>query len=368
MKFPSIITHILVTLLLFIAGSIYPVFNNAILTYQFRYKNNLSLQFQQPWFQTLLSFVGMSLFIIPSLIMSRCKDDININNSGMQLFRSSSFSSILGIFSLVLQTYSLIYMPVHIWQIFNDFYLLFSALFSIIIGRKKLHFTDWIGLFFVVLGISFAGVSVLIRSISLRSELTTEIFFSFILQILGHALRAFVELGEESLLESSKPYTITAYEGIWGVYLISFIILPIVNITQTDLIIFHEYSPDILTFIKCSKVLIVLEIFFAISFAIYRFSEIYLLKSSKSRRSIYESFLPLTVWIFSFVKHKIQKVKNNTPFFDKYSYLEIIGLIITLLGSLMYHKIIKLSCFAYSKETLDDSRNSQMIPNNFVLD
>lgn len=364
----SVFLQILVTLLLFLAGSIYPVINNTILTYQFQYKNNLVLQFQQPWFQTLLSLIGMSFFIIPSLIISRCKKDINNQTNGWSIYRSSSLSSILLIFSLVLQTYSLIYMPAHIWQIFNEFYLLFSALFSIIVGRKKLHFTDWIGLFFVVLGISFAGVSVLIRSISLRSELTTEIFFSFILQILGHALRAFVELGEESLLESASSSTITAYEGIWGVYLVALIILPIVNITQTDLIIFHEYSPDILTFFKCSKLLIILEVFFVISFAIYRFSDIYLLSASKLRRSIYISFLPLTVWLTSFVKYKIQKEKPNLPFIDTYSYLEIAGFIITLFGSLMYHKIIKLSCFVYSKEAFDNSRDAQMIPNNYVLD
>ena len=362
-----IISKIIATLILFIAGSFYPVINNTILTYQFQFEKNLSLQFQQPWFQTLLSFTGMSFFIIPSLIKTRCKEDINSHNSEMAVFRSSSFSSILGIFSLVLQTYSLIYMPVHVWQIFNEFYLLFSALFSIIIGRKKLHFTDWIGLFFVVFGISLAGVSVLIRSIHQRSELTTEIFFSFILQILGHSLKAFVELSEESLLENSSSLTVTAYEGLWGVYLITLIILPIVNITQTDLIIFHERSPDILTFLKGSSFLIIFEVFFIISFAIYRFSEIYLLGASKARRSVYESFLPITIWLLSFIKYKIQK-NNILPFIDNYSYLEIAGLVITLLGSLMYHKIIKLSCFVYSKENLDTSRDVQIMPNNYVLD
>ena len=83
-----IISKIIATLILFIAGSFYPVINNTILTYQFQFEKNLSLQFQQPWFQTLLSFTGMSFFIIPSLIKNSCKEDINSHKSGMAVFRS----------------------------------------------------------------------------------------------------------------------------------------------------------------------------------------------------------------------------------------------------------------------------------------
>lgn len=365
----STIIQIISIFLLFLFGSIYPVISNTILTYQFTYKDKIYLQFQQPWFQTFLAFIGMSFFIIPSLVITRCKEDINNNNnSGLAVFRSSSLSSIFGIFSLALQTYSLIYMPVHIWQIFNEFYLLFTALFSIIYNGKKLHITDWIGLFFVVLGISFAGVSALIRSISERTELTTELFFSFILQILSHCLKAFVELGEDSLLKSSSSLTITAYEGLWGVYIISLIILPFVNITKYNLIGFHEYSPDILTFFKSSKFLIALEIFFVISITIYRFCEIYLQGTSKEKKYIFESLLPITVWFTSFVKYKIHKSASVSPFFDNYSFIEIAGLVITLFGSLMYHKIIKLPCFVYSKESLGSTKDIQIVPDKYVLD
>ena len=353
----SLIQQIVAILVLFIAGSLYPVLNSTILTYNFRFKGSLFLCFQQPWFQTLIAFLGLSFFIIPSLIytkFSKKKNNSKQDNqyTNLAIFRLSSSASILRIISVGLQTYSLTFMPVNVWQIFSEFYLLFTALFAVIFKQEKLHFTDWVGLFFTVLGIALAGVSALLRSISERSNAITELFFSFILQILSHALQSFSVLSQENLLKESSPITLTAFEGLWGVYLIGLIILPLVNVTDSHAIGIHETTADLPYFFKNSTALIPLEIGFLLLFGLYRFSCFYLFSKSSYRESIYNSFLPSTFSITTLVRHQIYKDNLVISFLEKYSILEIVGIVSTFLGSFIYHNIFKLPCFGYSKESL----------------
>ncbi|OHT08581.1 hypothetical protein TRFO_22843 [Tritrichomonas foetus] len=365
----SLFTQIIAVIILFITGSIYPVVNNYILTHQFPYKNGLTLQFRQPWLQTFFVCFGMTFFMIPTLIRAKCKANIKADKiSGFNLFRVIIAPSLLTILYVALQTYCLMFMPVNIWQIFNEFYLLFNAFFSVTFRGQKLHFTDWTGLFFVVIGIAFAGVASLMRSISERSATTTELFFSFILQILAHCLKGFASLGEDYMLQNSNTVTVTGFEGLWGIYLIAFIFLPFCNITKSQYVGIHEITADAVTLFQNSTALIILEIVFICCIAFYRFCSLYLYSLSSFRKTLYESFLPITVWLISYFTHLFTKQENSRKFFDYNSYFEASGLIITLFGSFIYHRIIRLPCFAYSKETIDNNSSEvQIAAKNYLL-
>ena len=362
----STFQQILSAIAFFILGSLYPVVNNTILSFKFRYKNNLELEFRQPWLQTFLMFFGMSFFMIPTLIKARCKSQQNSNRiSGFQLYRIVFVPVFINIIAAILSTYCLMYMPVHIWQIFNEFSLLFNALFSAMFKHSQLFFSDWIGLFFVVIGISFAGVFSLLRSISEHSSTTTELFFSFILQILCHCFRSFSSIGEEFLLKESTPITIIGFEGLWGIYIIGLIFLPLSNVNKSDYAGIYEVSADIIPFFQNSKYLILLELLFIICVSFYRYARAFIMSSSVNTKSLYESFFPISVWLISFLRYLVVG-SESTKFFDSNSAFELIGLIITLFGSLLYHRVIKLPCFLYSKESNNSDVHS--MTNDYLLD
>ena len=161
----------IIIILFFVAGSVLPVINGQILRTSVSWRFGLSLQFQKPWFQLWITYFGMSMFFLTTLVQKkRAKEAHKIIQKitipiDFKIFRQVALPSICSILVNYLQNKALIYLPVTVWQMFFGFQVLFTTLFAVTYRKQQLFLVDWMSLFISVAGMCFIGVGALLRGI-----------------------------------------------------------------------------------------------------------------------------------------------------------------------------------------------------------
>lgn len=339
--------------LLFVSGSAYLVLMNFTNKKQFPWKNNLTLYFQYPWFLLTVVFVGRLFAFFPLAIMTRCKPDHTLSGpiKILEIMNHTFVPAFLEIISTALQNYGLIYMPQTIWSLFHGFQLLFITVFAIVFRHQQLFLVDWLGLFITVAGISASGCGALARGIYAHESNIANLFFAFIAVMLANAIRAYQTIVEEKLVHDLElhPLEVTTYEGLWGSFLLIFIILPILNITPNDIhVLIHEDTGDAFYMLGRSGVLITLLVFIALTSAVQCFTGLVVVSYSDAiHRVLYEMVFPLIVWIALTIGYYITKDTYVGQQLDKNSIIDIVGIVIAILGTFVYNRFIKFPCFTY---------------------
>lgn len=371
-KLPRKAARISSLIVLFIAGGAFPVLNNAILGIPFPWRNGLYIEFQKPWFQNCMMFMGMALFIVPSFVMHRCRCSRETDGPVQCgfIFRAVAIPSILNIIATLLQNYALMYMSTTAWQLFHGFQMLFTTLFAVTYRKQQLLLIDWLGLFVTVLGMCFAGVGSLLRGIDNETSSITTVFIALLLVILSHGLKSFQFILEEQLTHDSgvTPLDLTAYEGIWGTYLCVFVCMPITNILNPmSGVGIYENTLEAFELLSYSGTLVLLLVFYIISITAYNYAGVYVVSySSAIHRGIYEMIRPFIVWIISTVTYYITKIDAAGEKMDENSAFEMVGFGICVLGMVIYNRILKLPCFTYSPN-MDDNDDLESIADNLIL-
>lgn len=353
----------------YLSGSIYPILSTAILKQPFNYRYDLKIQFRNPWFLNCMVFIGMSILVIPYLVynLTKGKSSLNRENSynkdkiwreNLRLFRETFKPAILYIISNITQSYSLLFIPTSVWQIFIGFQLLFATLLTLKMKRTQLAITDWLGLLVIMSGICFGGVSTMLRGFSDDTTSIFQIFMAFLALIISNCLKAYVILLEEYLFKEYKAIHIQigCFEGLWCAYLSIFIIIPIINILPKSWgVIFYENTIDTFYIINNNnETLLIMIVFYAICSIIYNFCGLVIIYyQNAEQRNLDEMLRPSFVWILSTIVYYITKNSYAGEKFDRYSVLEIISFALIIIGKLIYNKIIKISCFYRTTKTIN---------------
>ena len=348
----------------FIFGSCVPVLNSVILRDKFPWKNGLRLQFRKPWFQLTGMFFGMTIFVIPVLIYRRLESRqlafMRVSWT-FGMFRKVALPAVCNFVATGLQIKALMYLPTTVWQVFFGFRVLFATLLAVTYRRQQLLLVDWLGLFISVAGMSFSGVATLLRGIAREDNQTiSDMFFSFIIVILSHGVQAFQTIFEEKLLhdEGINTATLTAFEGIWGLYISVFIVLPFVGvISPTGQLELYENTLETFEMLGKSKRLVVLVLFYVLFVTMFSFFGIAVTElSSAIHTNMYEMVRPLPVWLLSFATYYISGNEALGEPLDLYTLLELGGFATSVIGSLIYNRVLKFPCFVYIEEKRQEMR------------
>lgn len=339
----------------FFTGAFYPVINGLILKQSFPWKDDLQLRFSKPWFQVLALNFGMVFFgikFIFEFIRKECKKNTVYQQTfSWATFRKSGLPAILYIIASVLQTYSLIYMPPSVWQIFHGFQVLFTTLFAVTVLKQRLFLVDWLGVFMNVLGLSFTGVATLLRGITKKDDEISTMFLMLILAIISHGVKSYQTVLEEKILKETKipSSDLTAYEGFWGFFALVFVCLPgIMALPITSP--FYENTIEAFVQFYYSKVLSTLFALYIIFVVLFTYCGILVTQYNTAiRRNMYETIRPLFVWIISVSAPYIVKSVDIGEDLDKYTAIELTGFAISIVGSLIYNRVWRCGCFIYAE-------------------
>lgn len=348
----------------FIFGSCVPVLNSVILRDKFPWKNGLRLQFRKPWFQLTGMFFGMTIFVIPVLIYRRLESRqlafMRVSWT-FGMFRKVALPAVCNFVATGLQIKALMYLPTTVWQVFFGFRVLFATLLAVTYRRQQLLLVDWLGLFISVAGMSFSGVATLLRGIAREDNQTiSDMFFSFIIVILSHGVQAFQTIFEEKLLhdEGINTATLTAFEGIWGLYISVFIVLPFFGvISPTGQLELYENTLETFEMLGKSKRLVALVLLYVLFVTMFSFFGIAVTElSSAIHTNMYEMVRPLPVWLLSFATYYISGNEALGEPLDLYTVLELGGFATSVIGSLIYNRVLKFPCFVYIEEKRQEMR------------
>ena len=342
----------------FIIGAFTPFVSGLILKNSFEWKYNLTLKFRKPWFTNWITYIGMMTLSIPKIISCIKGKETGLN---WQIFKDTAVPSIFALISSYMLNYSLIYMSLTVWQIFFSFEILFTTVFAVTIRKQQLYLVDWFGLLLTVVGVCFNGVAGLIRGISSTDNIST-IFFMFILCILAHGIKSYETILEESLLHEQKlsGYDLTIAEGIWGFFLMTFIVLPICQALPSDLFLYENTIESFQQIGKSIHLLLFNVAYMilntAFAFLGFQITDIY----SAIQRNMYENIRPLALWILSTLVYYLWDQGEEEGVgekVDKYSFLELAGYAVVILGNLIYNRVIRFPCFIYVKKETDNSKD-----------
>lgn len=347
-------------------GAFYPIFARGIMTSHHAWKYGLTLEFKKPWFQTLVAFVGPSVLVFVYLILKKRGKVQGGKRTGIEAVRLCGVPALFNVIANAVDFLTLFYIPTTVWQAFHSWQVMFSSVFSMSRSRQRLRFTEWIGLFLLVAGISTCGVSSLLRAIKRDSGETSSMFFSFILVILGSGVKAVATGLEETLVKGDvAPLQMMVFEGIWGLFITSFIAVPVVNILSAENPL-YESTLDVHEYFSRSYVLVLAEIGFVLLFTMYAYLAILVVsKTSAVDRFVYESIRPLAVLVLSGVYYYASG-RASSDVIDAYVIGEVAGVLVLFAGTLVCMNVIKCPCFTYHAQN-DAEAFLEELPDEYLL-
>jgi drug/metabolite transporter (DMT)-like permease len=380
---PSLLQRIIILATFFVCGAFSAVLGNVMYTTKAVGLHNRVIEFRKPWFQNWAMFVGMSVLIVNTPCVCTCKCPQYVVGGkvrGWGLVRLVSIPALCDLTASILQNIALLFLVPSVWQMLRGCILLFTALLAIFYRHQKLRQVDWLGVLTTLVGVTIVGVSALLRGdagadSSIANAPKGMKILAMGLMVIGQALQAFQTVVEEELLHDidATESEVVAFEGLWGLYFTTFLAMPLAGILPESWGIgIYENSIESFKMVAGSGKLIGLVIGFCVVICGLNIAGMMVTSfSSAIHRNIYEALRSIAVWALSVIIFYIWPDSGSGESVDKWSALQGAGFLVSILGSFLYNRVIKLPGFVYDEvptvdlsqlETCDDKTYMSLVP------
>ncbi|KAK8797059.1 hypothetical protein WA158_004269 [Blastocystis sp. Blastoise] len=338
--------------------------------------------FNKPWFQTESMFFGMFfccfMFAINCLIhklTNKNKNDVENNliekePEHKEFYWTNIFWALIPAMcdfcSTCFMNIGLFYISASIWQMLRGAMVIFAAILSMIVFKKKFRLYQWLSILSVVFGIIVVGSAPLIKfdenstGMSGNSDDTSMVILAICLVVFAQVIQAGQMVSEEFLMKRVYiPSTfIVGLEGFWGGSVCALVLFILQHTPTTNKFItavFHEDTLDTFEMLRNSTPLTYWLIFYI--FCCFGYNNFAIMTTETYGavyRTIIEAARTLCIWIVNIIIYYILKSIYGEPFFGEgiswNSLIELIGFLFIISGSFTYNKIVKLPCVNYDKE------------------
>ena len=360
----------LVLTFFFISGACTAVLGNVMYNTNSIGNHNVVKPFQKPWFQGWAMFVAMSSLIFATPFAKNCacpSYKIGQPIRGWGLLRMTSVPALCDMSATILQNIALLFLPPSVWQMTRGSILLFTAFFSIFYRHHKLNLIDWIGILFTILGISLVGIAAVTSDNSSNKSSSGKTIVSMCLIFIAQGLQAFQTIVEEQLLHDidATENEIVSYEGIWGLYFSTFIMMPLAQIAPSNWGEgLYEDSIESFKLIANSYTIFFLLLGYLVAILVYNLTGmIVTLFSSAIHRNIYEALRSAAVWVLSLIVYRLNNDAGEKLSWPS-SFIQLIGFSVSILGSFVYNRVVKFSCLKDSNEATNEVNSEPLMSNN----
>jgi len=371
--------------------------------------NGADVPFNRPWSQTMMMFFAMS-FALPTIgIFERYRNGQSEAELEYSMLKerqatqgSNSYKTYCYIFApalldLIATTLSgcgLIWVDASVYQMLRGSLLIWSAIFSIVFLKKRLKGFHWVGIALVLTAVAMVGVASVKSAEQNSHESTFLEILGIILIIAGQAVQASQMVCEEFLMKKfhppPHPMVIVGMEGVWGVLcMIVFLVILqytpgyddacITNFKEqcsmdepppesndcSAITLYHEETDETLKMIGESPTLYVLVIIYCIAILMYNIAGMNVTKYFTAiHRTILEACRTLCIWIVQLFIHYVVKWEGKGEKWDDWSFLQLGGFCIMLLGTFTYSKLLKWPFLHYNPPKVSDVDNLDKTPIN----
>lgn len=320
--------------------------------------------FTKPYFYTATSMLGTALSIVVYVIFFRKS---NKDEPLFSCFFSMFVPGILDLFQVCISCVTIAYVGLSIDYMLKSGSVVGVAIIAALVFKRKFKSYQIAGLVVVMISLFVIGLASLLGAgrpveTNIPTKWVAVILFLKILSEFGYA----GQMSYEQYFTQKKhlhPTHVTGLEGIWSFLIAALIILPVLNVTpgSSDGVL-HEDIVDSFVMIKNNLGIIVSLLFVIIIDIIFTVISVYMTAlTSAVTRILIELLGTILVWVFEIVSFKV--IMSNPkwrPYADlgeewtNWSWLELGGYLILIIGLLIYHGTPKIPCFDY-KSQIEDS-------------
>lgn len=326
--------------------------------------------FHKPWFATLNMLFAMGLVGVVDKIYRKCYPPRSAMASPLMVDRiydgSGPGSSTYGkkvvlvivpaafdIAATALCAIGMLYIPASVWQMLRGSAVVFSAILSVMFLKRKLLAFNWIGLFLCILGVSIVGVANVwgTESVNTTDSDSAAMLFGMGLVLAGQVVQAGQVVAEEYLMkEVDLPaMEIVGFEGLWGTLIMVLIVYPLLWVLPGDDGGHLENPIDTIALLENNRTLLCVVLLFLFSCGTFNATGIAVTSHLSSiHRMMLDLSRTVMIWGFGLVVHYY--FDPNSAFgevWTPYSYLQLIGFAILVVGQTIYGEILKVPGLKY---------------------
>lgn len=339
----------------YFSGALSAVLSNVLFHFEAEGYHHIYKDFRKPWIQVWGTFLAMIFLIFGTPIFNKCRCKNKIPRKsidGWIIFRKVSIPTIFALISTILSSIAYLYLAPSIWQMFRGSTLIFTGFTNRIFHHKPFDIPDVFGIFLTFIGLIFVGASSVItgtfgQTLNYGSSITRELI-SFVLVFISQAFHSIQSIIEEKIFRDTDAieYEVASYEGIWGLFFCTFIMMPIANIIpESSGEGFFEQSIESIYMLFHTWKLLVIFILYIILIAVFNITFIVVTTfSTPKERNICDALRPIAVWVFSIMINYFFPIYRAGEPASLFSLIEIVGFILMFLGSCMYNRLFKFTC------------------------
>ncbi|XP_072032617.1 solute carrier family 35 member F6-like [Amphiura filiformis] len=325
--------------------------------------------FDHPWFQTVIMFIGEFLCIFGLLIYRRNEREafrqqlqqtqIQADSSVPQtstLKQPRIFQWIIAVptvcdlFGTTLAGIGLLYVTASVWQMLRGSIIIFTGLLSKFFLKRKLRYYHWGGMILTMFGLVLVGISSIFDEERKGTSAGSggQIILGIVLILAGQLVNGVQMIIEELFLKHRgfPPLQVVGMEGTFGFLILSFIVLPILYFIPDEAAYSGRYedSIDALYQIKNSPKLLMFCLFYLTSIAFYNYFGLAVTKSLTAvHRTLIDACRTIVVWVVDLFIFYLIDESFGESFDITYGILQIDGFLFLIVGTALYNGLFDCS-------------------------
>lgn len=321
-------------------------------------KDGEEVTFSKPWFVTLNMLAGM-LFVG---LVDKCwralrrsptvRSDIGMHEMFLEkshMLKPSyeqkvmiiAIPAALDMFGVALLSVGMMYLPASIWQMLRGGSIIFCGILSVLFLKRKLYAYHWLGIFLCLCGLGIVGLSSVLTSDD--DDDVADLVFGMGVVLAGQAVQAGQVIAEEYLMKDIDipAMQIVGWEGFWGTLLMIVVVYPVLWFLQGSDHGHVEDWQDTLAMLTHSPTLMWLVALYVFSCATYNASGISVTGVlSGTHRQMIDASRTSVIWIVGLTVHLIKPDAQLGEEWTNYSYLQLVGFFILLMGQSIYSGLL----------------------------
>ena len=273
----------------------------------------------------------------------------------------------------------LMYLSTSIYEMFYGLLFIFTFISSILYLKTRYYRHHFLSIFIIIIGVSISG---LYRITNKNPSSSYNPVLGIFLLIIQQIIISFFYVLEEKILKDYdySPLNVVGLEGIWGTFIYG-ILLIIFQFIRCDnwnefyrktlcfsrYYEFDSYFEDSLFAIEQvleNKIILLLILLYCIGIILYNSSRLTIFKN---RSAIFYLIVNNVVRIFILFIFILVLPKELTSENDTFNWLILIGLVIILLGCLIYFEILVLRFCGLGDNTKQNFKKRRQLENEISL-
>jgi drug/metabolite transporter (DMT)-like permease len=328
--------------------------------------------FEKPWFQTEAMFLGMMLCLVVFEV-KRCINRYKASSamrqallkgdepaeapkamSHMKYYLYVLAPAMCDLLATCLMNIGLLWIPASVWQMLRGSMVIFSAILSVVFLKRRLWAYNWVGIGFVLTGLIMVAVACLNGNSTNTHSSTGQELLGILLVVGAQVIQASQIVIEEFLLKNVKaePSLIVGLEGFWGSIVCSLLLIPVYYIPTTSAIgrKFHENTLDTFTMMGNSAQITCTFLLYVFAILGYNLFGMMVTQTFTAvHRTIMEAIRTACIWVTNLIIHYAIDPKYGEKWVT-WSFMQVGGFCMLLLGMFVYNKVLKLRCLRYPEE------------------